>query len=87
MDKDRVKGTVDEVVGSTKRQFGKLTGNTGTQVEGAAQQLKGKVENAVGKLKDAGRNAQANYKASQQANEPVVGERRDVVVSTIPMEP
>ena len=66
MDKDRVKGTVDEVVGSTKRQFGKLTGNTGTQVEGAAQQLKGKVENAVGKLKDAGRNAQANYKASQE---------------------
>jgi uncharacterized protein YjbJ (UPF0337 family) len=57
MDKNRVKGTIDEVVGNAKRQVGKLTGNTGTQVEGAAQQLKGKVENAWGKTKDAVRDA------------------------------
>jgi uncharacterized protein YjbJ (UPF0337 family) len=81
MDKDRVKGTVDEVVGSTKRHIGNMTGNTGTQVEGAAQQLKGKVENAVGKLKDAGRNAQANFKASQESNDSSVVVHREVVVS------
>jgi uncharacterized protein YjbJ (UPF0337 family) len=46
MDKNRLKGTIDEMVGSAKRHVGKVTGNTGTQVEGAVQQLKGKVENA-----------------------------------------
>jgi len=57
MDKDRVKGTIDEVVGSSKRHVGGLTGNSRTEVEGAAQQLKGKVENTVGKVKDAARDA------------------------------
>jgi uncharacterized protein YjbJ (UPF0337 family) len=56
MDKQRVKGAVDEVVGSAKRHVGGWTGNTQTQAEGAAQQFKGKVETAVGKVKDADRN-------------------------------
>jgi uncharacterized protein YjbJ (UPF0337 family) len=81
VNKDRVKGTIDEVVGSAKREFGKLTGNTGTQVEGAVQQLKGKVENAVGKLKDAGHDAQAKINASDNSNEPVVVVHREVVIS------
>ena len=53
MDKDRIKGTIDEVAGSAKRKAGELTGNTQLQVEGMAQQVKGKVENAWGKAKDA----------------------------------
>jgi uncharacterized protein YjbJ (UPF0337 family) len=57
MNKNRVKGTIDEVVGSAKRKAGKLTGNTRLQVEGAAQQVKGTVENAWGKAKDAARQA------------------------------
>jgi uncharacterized protein YjbJ (UPF0337 family) len=52
MNKDRVKGTIDEVVGSAKRKAGEVTGNTRLQVEGMAQQVKGKVENAWGKTKD-----------------------------------
>jgi len=44
VNKDRVQGTIDEVVGSAKRHIGNMTGNTGTQVEGAVQQLKGKSE-------------------------------------------
>ena len=87
MDKNRVKGTVDEIVGSTKRHIGNMTGNTGTQVEGAAQQLKGKVENAVGKLKDAGRNAQANFNAAQESNDSSVVVHREVVVSDDPILP
>jgi uncharacterized protein YjbJ (UPF0337 family) len=87
MDKDRVKGTIDEVVGSAKRHVGNLTGNTGTQIEGAAQQLKGKVENAVGKLKDAGRDAQANSNASHESNGPVLVEHRVVVVPDDPILP
>jgi len=40
MDKDQVKGTVDDVAGRAKRQVGEWTGDTHAQVEGAAQQLK-----------------------------------------------
>jgi uncharacterized protein YjbJ (UPF0337 family) len=53
VNKDRVKGTIDETVGSAKRKAGELTGSTKLQVEGMAQQVKGKVENALGKAKDA----------------------------------
>jgi uncharacterized protein YjbJ (UPF0337 family) len=60
MNKDQMKGTIDEVVGSAKRKAGELTGNTKLQVEGMAQQVKGKVENAWGKTKDGVRNAMEN---------------------------
>ena len=52
MDKDRVKGTVDEVVGSAKKKVGEWTGDMQLQVEGIAQQVKGKLENTWGKVKD-----------------------------------
>jgi uncharacterized protein YjbJ (UPF0337 family) len=52
MDRNRVKGTVDELVGVAKRKAGSLTGNTKLQVEGTAQQVKGKLENALGKATD-----------------------------------
>jgi uncharacterized protein YjbJ (UPF0337 family) len=55
MDKDRVKGTMDDAAGRVKRQVGEWTGNTNAQVEGAAQQIKGKTEKAVGQMKDAAR--------------------------------
>ncbi len=57
MDKDRVKGTIDDAAGRAKRQVGEWTGDTGTQADGAAQQVKGKVEKAWGNVKDAARNA------------------------------
>ncbi len=53
MNKDRVKGTIDEAVGSAKRKAGELAGSTQLQAEGIAQQLKGKLENAWGQAKDA----------------------------------
>jgi uncharacterized protein YjbJ (UPF0337 family) len=59
MDKDRVKGTMDDAAGRVKRQVGEWTGNTDAQVQGAAQQVKGKVEKAVGQVKDAARDADA----------------------------
>jgi uncharacterized protein YjbJ (UPF0337 family) len=52
MNKDRVKGTIDEVMGSAKRRAGELTDNTQLQVEGMVQQVKGTVEDAWGKAKD-----------------------------------
>jgi uncharacterized protein YjbJ (UPF0337 family) len=57
MDKDRVKGTIDDAAGRAKRQVGEWTGDTGAQVDGAAQQVKGKVEKAWGNMKDAARDA------------------------------
>jgi len=57
MNKDRVNGTIDEVVGIAKCKTGALTDNIQLQVEGAAQQVKGKVESAWGKAKDAARDA------------------------------
>ena len=57
MDKDRVKGKLDEAAGRAKRQVGEWTGDTKTQVEGVARQVKGKAKHAWGKMKDAARDA------------------------------
>jgi uncharacterized protein YjbJ (UPF0337 family) len=65
MDKDRVKGAVDDAAGRVKRQVGEWTGDTKTQVEGAAQQVKGKAEKALGNAKDAARDT--NDRANQQS--------------------
>jgi uncharacterized protein YjbJ (UPF0337 family) len=71
MDKDRVKGTIDDAVGRAKRQTGEWTGNSQTQAEGAAQQVKGKVEKAWGNVKDAVRDAKndADHDRNTQAEE------------------
>jgi uncharacterized protein YjbJ (UPF0337 family) len=57
MDRNRVKGTTDELVGIAKQKAGKVTGSAQLQVEGMAQQVKGKVENAWGQAKDGVRDA------------------------------
>ena len=53
MNTDKVKGTIDDAAGRAKRQVGEWTGDTKTQVDGAAQQVKGKAEKAVGNVRDA----------------------------------
>lgn len=79
MDKDRVKGTIDDAAGRAKRQVGEWTGDTKTQVEGAAQQVKGKAEKAWGNAKDAARdtNDRANQQnANKNAEQKPVGARK-----------
>jgi uncharacterized protein YjbJ (UPF0337 family) len=66
MDKDRVKGTVDDVAGRAKRQVGEWTGDTNAQVEGAAQQIKGKAEKAFGNVKDAARDLKADAERERE---------------------
>jgi uncharacterized protein YjbJ (UPF0337 family) len=61
MDKDRVKGAINDAAGRAKRQVGEWTGNTDAQVEGAAQQIKGKTQKAVGAVKDAARDAKSDF--------------------------
>ena len=68
MDKDRVKGAINDAAGRAKRQVGEWTGNTDAQVEGAAQQIKGKAQKFVGNVKDAARDAgnQVNKESEQE---------------------
>ena len=52
MNKERVKGAIDESLGSAKREAGELAGLGDLQLEGIAQQVKGKLESAWGKAED-----------------------------------
>jgi len=52
MDKDRIKGKIEDAAGRVKRQVGEWTGDEKTQAEGLAEQAKGKTRHAVGKMKD-----------------------------------
>jgi uncharacterized protein YjbJ (UPF0337 family) len=53
MDKDRVKGSATNVGGKVKEGAGKATGDEKLKSEGVLDQAKGKVQNAVGGIKDA----------------------------------
>jgi len=52
MDKDRIAGAAKEIKGSVKETIGKAVGDTKLQADGRADQVEGKVQNAVGGLKD-----------------------------------
>ena len=57
MDKDRIEGAAKQAKGHVKTVVGKLTGDAKTQADGKADIAEGKVQNAVGGLKDAVREA------------------------------
>ena len=50
---DKVKGNIDEAVGKAKQAIGGHKGDSELHDEGAAQELKGKGEQLVGKVKGA----------------------------------
>jgi len=52
MNKERVKGALDEATGAAKREAGEWAGDGTLQLEGMVQQVKGKLENAWGKAED-----------------------------------
>jgi len=52
MDKDRVQGSARQVVGGIKEVVGKALGDQKTEAEGKAEKAAGKIQNAVGGLKD-----------------------------------
>ena len=53
MDKDRIAGSAKQTKGSVKEAIGKITGDSKTQAEGAAEKMTGQAQNAVGSVKDA----------------------------------
>ena len=52
VDKDRIKGSAVQAKGKVKEVAGKVTGDSKLEAEGKGDQLKGKVQNAIGGIKD-----------------------------------
>ena len=52
MDKDRVEGSAKEIKGKTKEIAGKVLGDVKLESDGKADQVAGKIQNAVGGVKD-----------------------------------
>lgn len=52
-DHDRIEGAAKNLGGKAKEAVGKLTGDEKLKAEGRADQIEGKVQNAVGGVKDA----------------------------------
>jgi len=52
MDRDRIAGAAKEIQGSVKQAIGKLGGDAKLQSDGKAERTTGKIQNAVGSMKD-----------------------------------
>jgi uncharacterized protein YjbJ (UPF0337 family) len=52
IDKDRVIGSAKEIKGTVKQTVGKAVGDAKLESEGEADKIEGKVQNAIGGLKD-----------------------------------
>jgi len=52
MDKDRIEGSAKQAKGAVKEVAGKVTGDAKLEAEGRSDKAAGKVQNAVGGLKD-----------------------------------
>lgn len=52
-DKDRIEGSAKQIKGGVKEVVGKAVGDSKLQSEGKADKIEGKIQNAVGGLKDA----------------------------------
>jgi uncharacterized protein YjbJ (UPF0337 family) len=55
MDKDRIKGSAEQAKGAVKEAVGKVLGDKKLETEGKTDKFAGKVQNAVGGMKDAAR--------------------------------
>jgi uncharacterized protein YjbJ (UPF0337 family) len=52
MDKDRIKGSAEQAKGAVKEVAGKVTGDRKLEADGKTDKVAGKVQNAIGGLKD-----------------------------------
>jgi len=53
MNKDRIQGSAEQIKGKVKEVAGKATGDTKLESEGKAEKIAGKVQNTIGGMKDA----------------------------------
>jgi uncharacterized protein YjbJ (UPF0337 family) len=75
MNKDQVKGKVKDITGRVERQAGEWTGDEKKEAHGTMKQAEGKIQNAWGHAKDAGK------KAADQAKPPSKSPRRNQEVN------
>jgi len=52
VDKDRIAGSAGQAKGTVKEVAGKVTGDSKLESEGQADQVKGKIQNIIGGIKD-----------------------------------
>ena len=52
MDKDRIEGAARQMKGAVKEATGKVLGDAKLESEGKAEKTAGKIQNAVGGIKD-----------------------------------
>jgi uncharacterized protein YjbJ (UPF0337 family) len=76
MNKDRIEGKVKDVAGRIERQAGEWTGDKKMQVQGTAKQAEGKIQNAVGKAKDAIKDASKNNDETEETSNTTRSARR-----------
>ena len=57
MDKDRIAGSIKEVKGAAKEAVGKIVGDAKLESDGKTEKAVGKLQNAVGGVKDAMRDS------------------------------
>jgi uncharacterized protein YjbJ (UPF0337 family) len=53
MDKDRIAGSAKQVIGGIKETTGKVVGDAKLTADGKAEKVEGKIQNAIGGIKDA----------------------------------
>jgi len=71
MDKDRIAGSAKEIKGVVKQVAGKALGDAKLEADGKADKIEGKVQNAVGGLKDkATSQRKTSQRVSQSASPP-----------------
>lgn len=57
MNKDRIQGSAEQAKGKIKEVAGKATGDAKLEAEGKADKAAGKIQNTVGGMKDAAKEA------------------------------
>jgi uncharacterized protein YjbJ (UPF0337 family) len=72
MDEHRMTGAVKNVGGKVEEGFGRVTGDTRTQIQGAVDQAQGTAENLYGQAKDAASNAAEGIRKTASSFEDVV---------------
>lgn len=78
MNKDTIKGKAKDIKGRVERQAGEWTGDTESQIKGAGDQIEGKIQQGVGKMKDAGDRAMRDLRnKSEREGSDVRHEERD----------
>jgi uncharacterized protein YjbJ (UPF0337 family) len=72
VDEHRVAGAARNAGGKAEEGFGRVTGDTTSQVQGVIDQVQGTAENLYGQAKDVGRNAAEGVRKSASSFEDTI---------------